>query len=195
LQSPTNYALTVSNSFQFLNQKFGKIGLLSLVKGQIEALVVGLISWIPTVFGMAIRNVAYRALGMKIDGFCWIQPGVTFVNLGKLKVGRNFACNTGSYLNALGGITMGDDVLIGSNVTVSAGKHGIEGRELSVISRPAEPTPIQFGNDVWLGAGVVILPGVTLADGTVVGSNSVVTRDTDPYSVVAGCPARPLRRR
>ena len=90
---------------------------------------------------------------------------------------------------------MGDDVLIGSNVTVSAGKHGIEGRDHSVFSRPAEPIPIQFGNDVWLGAGVVIIPGVKLADGTVVGSNSVVTRDTEPYAVVAGCPARPIRQR
>lgn len=52
-----------------------------------------------------------------------------------------------------------------------------------------------IGNDVWLGAGTVVLRGVTLGDGAVVGAGAVVTRDVPPYTVVAGVPARPLRTR
>ena len=90
---------------------------------------------------------------------------------------------------------MGNDVLIGSNVTISSGKHEIEGRQTSVFSRPTVPMPIVFGNDVWLGAGVSVLPGIQIADGTVVGANAVVTKSTAPYSVMAGIPARLVRYR
>ena len=162
---------------------------------QIEALLVGFIQWIPTILGMCIRNIVYRILGMKISGFCWIQPGVTIVNLRRLRVGANFGCNSGSYINAIGRISMGDDVLIGSNVTISSGKHDIEGREKSVFSRPAQPMQITIGNDVWIGAGASVLPGLNVADGTVVGANAVVTIDTQPYSVMVGIPARVSRFR
>ena len=185
----------MKSSLIFLHKKLHGVRFVDLLQNQIEAFVIGLVSWIPTILGMTIRNFVYRALGMKAKGFCWIQPGVMFVNIHRLKVGRNFACNSGTYINALGNIAMGNDVLIGSNVTISAGKHDIEGRGRSVFSRPAVPSSIYFGNDIWLGAGVVILPGLHLGDGTVVGANSVVTKDTENYSVMAGVPARLIRFR
>jgi len=54
--------------------------------------------------------------------------------------------------------------------------------------------PIRIGNDVWVGGGAIILPGVTVGDGSTVGAGSVVTRDVEPYTVVAGNPARMIRR-
>ncbi|WP_309086031.1 DapH/DapD/GlmU-related protein [Chelativorans sp.] len=54
---------------------------------------------------------------------------------------------------------------------------------------------VTVGNDVWIGHGAVILPGVTVGDGSVVGANAVVTRDVAPYTIVAGAPARAIRSR
>lgn len=54
---------------------------------------------------------------------------------------------------------------------------------------------VTIGNDVWIGHGAVVMPGVKIGDGAVVGANAVVTRDVAPYQVVAGVPARPLRPR
>jgi acetyltransferase-like isoleucine patch superfamily enzyme len=179
----------------FLRTKLVGIRPQQIIFEQTEAAVVGIVGWIPTFIGMLIRNFAYRLLGMKITGFCFIQPNVTLVNMRRLRVGKNFGCNTGTYINAIGGISMGDDVLIGSNVTISSGKHEIEGRERSVFSRPTVLMPITFGDDVWLGAGASVLPGIHIADGTVVGANSVVTKSTAPYSVVVGIPARVSRFR
>ena len=179
----------------FIRSKMKGSKIHELLIEQLEALLVGAIQWIPTFLGMCIRNVVYRILGMKISGFCWIQPGVTIVNLRRLRVGANFGCNSGTYINAIGLIFMGNDVLIGSNVTISSGKHDIEGRERSVFSRPAQPMQITIGNDVWIGAGASVLPGLNVADGTVIGANAVVTKDTQPYSVMVGIPARVSRFR
>ena len=181
--------------FSFLRNKIKGISLVSIIHGEIESFMVALVGWIPTVLGMSIRNGVYRLLGMKIKGFCWIQPGVTIVNLSRFRVGKNFGCNSGTYINAIGGIRMGNDVLVGSNVTISSGKHDIEGRQTSVFSRPTVPLPITFGNDVWLGAGASVLPGIHIADGTVVGTNAVVTKSTEPFSVMVGIPAKAIRYR
>jgi maltose O-acetyltransferase len=185
----------IGNVYGFLRSKFAKVSFLTLLVEQFEALVVGLVRSLPTILGICVRNVVYRLLGMKASGIFWIQPGVTIVNLRKLKVGRNFGCNSGTYINAVGGVSMGDDVLLGSNVTVSSGKHEIEGRESSVFSRPVTPLEITFGNDVWIGSGATILPGIHVASGTVVGANAVVTKDTLPYSVMVGLPAKVIRYR
>lgn len=55
--------------------------------------------------------------------------------------------------------------------------------------------PVTIGHDVWIGHGVVVLPGRTIGTGAVVGAGAVVTRDVEPYAVVVGNPARPVKRR
>jgi phosphonate metabolism protein (transferase hexapeptide repeat family) len=54
---------------------------------------------------------------------------------------------------------------------------------------------VTIANDVWIGHGAVVMPGVSIGNGAVVGANAVVTRDVAPFEIVAGVPARPIRRR
>ncbi|MGB3898521.1 MAG: DapH/DapD/GlmU-related protein [Mesorhizobium sp.] len=54
---------------------------------------------------------------------------------------------------------------------------------------------VVIGHDVWIGHGAVVMPGVSIGNGAVIGANAVVTRDVAPYTIVAGVPARPVRRR
>ena len=179
----------------FLRGKIGHRSFRDLARSQWEALVLWVVDGLPGVPGMAARSLAFKLLFRRLGGFAWVQPRVTFVQTDRLSVGRMFGVNSGTYINAIGGITIGDYVLIGSNVTISSGRHPIDGAEPPVFARPSEPMPIVMEDDVWIGAGAVIMPGVTLRRGTVVGANAVVTRSTDPYSVVAGAPARKLRSR
>lgn len=88
-------------------------------------------------------------------------------------------------------LTLGDRVSIAPRVTLVLSSHPNASRIRPVA--PVARAPIVIEADVWLGAGVVVLPGVRIGRGAIVGSNSVVTKDVPPLNVVAGQPARTIR--
>ena len=88
-------------------------------------------------------------------------------------------------------ITIGDDVQIGPNVQLLTPTHPIEPDPRQAKWEAAEP--IAIGDNAWLGGGVIVLPGVTIGENTVVGAGSIVTKDLPPNVVAAGNPARVIR--
>lgn len=105
--------------------------------------------------------------------------------------GERVVVNQDCYVSDLGGISIGDRVLIGPRVTLTTAGHPAE-----VADRFAAIThaPITIGDDVWLGAAVTVLPGVTIGRGAVVGAGTVVASDVPPLSVVTGA-GHVVRRR
>ncbi|QTH42318.1 acyltransferase [Cohnella sp. LGH] len=183
------------NTSSFLKQKIGHLKLRHILYGEWEAYLFWIVKSIPGIPGFVLRTLVAKVLFKQLFGMAYIQPNVVFVYTNRLKVGKSFGVNSGTYINAIGGIDIGDYVLLGPNVTISSGIHPIEARYPPIFTRPTVPKPIVIGNDVWIGANAVIMPGVTLGEGTVVGANAVVTRDTEPYSVMVGAPARKVRNR
>lgn len=86
-------------------------------------------------------------------------------------------------------ITIGNNVFIGPNVQLYTAHHPLEIEARNQHIGFAEP--ITIGNDVWIGGGCIILPGVTIGDGTVIGAGSVVTKDIPANSVAFGNPCKP----
>ncbi|KAG2431722.1 hypothetical protein HXX76_009218 [Chlamydomonas incerta] len=91
-------------------------------------------------------------------------------------------------------VTIGSRVLFGPNVQVYAAAHPLDGHVRNGTKGPEYALPISIGDDVWVGGGAIILPGVSVGSGSVVGAGSVVTRNVEPFTVVAGNPARLVRR-
>lgn len=180
---------------KFVSEKIKGYSFLLLIRLEFESLAFGLASLIPTALGLFIRGGFAKIFFGSCRGFCWIQPRVVLIHTERLRIGKSMGINSGSYINAIGGIEVGDYVLIGSNVTISSGMHPIEGPTPAVFARQTIPRKIIIEDDVWIGAGAVIMPGIRLAKGSVIGANSVVTRDTKEYSVNLGAPARFVRSR
>lgn len=109
-------------------------------------------------------------------------------------------CFMNAYAHVSGEVVLGDRVLIGPSVKLLSGNHlfGIEGYYARFL-RASEANPEHLANlrvesDSWIGANVIVLGGVTIGLGSVVAAGSVVTRDVPPFTVVAGVPAKPVRR-
>lgn len=121
-----------------------------------------------------------------------IEKGANFS--ADISLGDNSGIGINSELS--GSITIGNDVMMGPYCMMYTSNHGMERTDIPMWRQKSEaPRPIVIGNDVWIGSRVIILPGVHVGDGSVIGAGSVVTKDVEPYSVVAGNPARLIRKR
>jgi acetyltransferase-like isoleucine patch superfamily enzyme len=93
-------------------------------------------------------------------------------------------------------VTIGRNVMVAANVTIfDSPGHPLdaERRIAGLPPSPEEIRPVAIGDKVWIGTGARIFPGVTIGEGSVVGMDSLVTKDVPPYTLVAGVPAKPIR--
>ncbi|MFW3172179.1 sugar O-acetyltransferase [Geodermatophilus sp. CPCC 206100] len=109
-----------------------------------------------------------------------------------LRLGARCFANFGLVALDVAAITIGDDVQIGPHVQLLTPTHPVEPGPRREKWEAA--APITIGDNVWLGGGVIVLPGVTIGDDTVVGAGSVVTRDLPAGVVAVGNPARVVTR-
>ncbi|GAB3056194.1 sugar O-acetyltransferase [Salinicoccus sesuvii] len=108
-----------------------------------------------------------------------------------IKVGRNFYANFNCVLLDVAKITIGDDVLLGPNVSLVTASHPIDPEKRR--QRLEYGKPITIGNNVWIGADVTVNPGVTIGENAVIGSGSVVVKDIPANTVAVGNPCKPIR--
>ena len=113
-----------------------------------------------------------------------------YTDCGKnITVGKNVFINACCKFQDQGGITIGDGVLIGHNVTLATLNHDENPQKRQNIY----PKPIKIGNNVWIGSNATILQGITIGDGAIIGANAVVTKNVKKNTVVAGVPAKVIK--
>lgn len=150
-----------------------------------------LISQIPGLFGDMLRG-RYISAHIKCAGKNFrIQSGTRFRSMENLVVGDNVIIGYDNFIQALGGVTIGDNVLTAPGVKIWSVNHNFRDKDTLVIDQGQTTSAVTIGSDVWIAANVFISPGVTLPDGMVVSSGAVVgVKDYKPYSIIAGNPAR-----
>ena len=123
--------------------------------------------------------------GLRIEPPFWCDYGWN------ITVGRNFYMNHGGVILDAGGVTFGDNVFIGPQCGFHTSGHPLTSEERNRGLEYAYP--IRVGNNVWIGAGVHVMPGVTIGDGAVIAAGSVVTKDIPAGVLAAGVPCCPIR--
>ncbi len=108
-----------------------------------------------------------------------------------LSIGNHVRCIGGCRITCAGNITLEDDILIGPDVFITDHNHGMDPDFPDGYSKqPLIVKDVIIEKGVWLGQRACVLPGVTVGSHSIIGANSVVTRDVPPYSMAVGCPAR-----
>ena len=113
----------------------------------------------------------------------------------QIELGDHVFINTGCILHAEGGLTIGSDTKIGPYTTIWTSNHNFDRTDVPFRSQGDKLAPVEIGRDVWIGASVTILAGVSIGDKSVIGAGSVVTKDIPPFSVAVGNPAKVIRSR
>ena len=136
-----------------------------------------------------VRTLMSRLTASEIDeSFAMFPPFHT--DCGKnTKIGKRVFINAGCQFQDQGGITIGDDVLVGPQTIIATLNHDPDPEKRGGMFAK----PVVIGDKVWLGARVTICPGVTIGEGAIVGAGAVVTKDVPPRTVVAGVPARIIK--
>jgi acetyltransferase-like isoleucine patch superfamily enzyme len=137
-----------------------------------------------------IRAILSEILGQSIDSSTTVLAPFS-TNFGKhTTIGKNVFINHGCSFLDLGGITIEDDVLIGPQVKLVTENHPVDPSNRKSLDLKS----IHIGKNVWLGAGAIILPGVTVGENSIVAAGAVVTKDVPSNTIVGGVPARVIKK-
>ena len=128
-------------------------------------------------------------------------------SLGDYSVVESFSCinnavgdvvigdhtRVGLHNTVIGPVTIGSHVNLAQGITVTALNHNFAEKDLRIDEQGVSTNPVTIGNDIWIGANAVILPGVTIGDHSVVAAGAVVTKDVPSHTLVAGVPAKIIK--
>ncbi|MBE6636929.1 MAG: sugar O-acetyltransferase [Ruminococcaceae bacterium] len=157
------------------------------------------------VWNLPKRNWLLRRWLGSIDGNPYLVQIPFHVSFGgNIHVGKNFFSNCNCVLMDYAPITIGDNVLLAPNVTITTVNHSLDPDQRRVFDtkdsfHPGKKgnweiiAPVTIGDDVWIGTGAIILPGITIGSGSIIGAGSVVTHDIPPNVLAFGVPCRVAR--
>lgn len=140
-----------------------------------------------------IRAFVCKQLFEEFGSNVTIEPNVIFYNMSNSKIGDCSGIGMNSYI---GLVKIGKNVMIGPELFAISINHEFKDINVPMAKQgKRKDQPIIIEDDVWIGARVIILPGITIGTGSIIGAGSVVTKNVAPFSIVAGNPATVIRIR
>ena len=140
-----------------------------------------------------LRRAMYRGFGASVGKNVVFHFRTELRSPEKLQIGEGSIIGDNAILDARSGLVIGNNVNLSSNVSIYTLQHDYQDPDFRCTQR--HDMAITIDNRAWLGANVIILPGVHIGEGAVCCAGCVVTKDVEPFSVVAGIPARKISER
>jgi maltose O-acetyltransferase len=132
----------------------------------------------------------FKSVGKEVN----IERGASFVSGKEIEIGDY--TGLGENCQVPDNIKIGRDVMMGPDVLIVGKNHEFSNVHLPMrLQGTRDASPVVIGDDVWIGARAIILPGITIHKGAIIGAGSVVTRDVPAFSICAGNPARIIKVR
>lgn len=135
------------------------------------------------------KNIEY----IRTRGGCAVYPFECY-NIENLKIGGSLYIGPGAWFSLFGELKIGNNTILGPRVRIHTANHNYEG-DLIPYDGGIVVKDVSIGSNVWIGADVIILPGVNISDGCVIAAGSVVTKDVPKYAIAGGNPAKIIKYR
>ena len=143
-----------------------------------------------------VRASYWRIFCESVGANTRIMSRVSIMSPNKVNIGQEVFINKDTTISATSGkITIGDYCMIANNCNLIATNHGYLDNIKPMFIQDVYGGPITLEEDVWLGANVVVCPNVKIGRGAIIGANSVVTKDIEPFSIAGGIPAKHIKYR
>jgi len=142
-----------------------------------------------------LKAIFLKCNGAKIGKRVYFYPGVWIAPGRNLVVGDDVDIALDVLITTGGGVVIGDRTLIGYRVQILSTNHVIPDDRGKIFNSGHDRAKVTIGSDVWIGCNAVILPGVTIGEGSIVAAGSIVTKSVEPYTIVGGNPAKLIRIR
>ena len=146
--------------------------------------------WMPYFIGNKWRIGLLSMFGLRHNGHVSVYPSAKVWAPWNVTIGQFAAIDDAVNLYSVDKITIGTKVAISREAFICTASH-----DITKPNRPLVTAPITICDGVWIGARAIILPGVTIGEGAIVAAGAVVTKDVDPFTVVAGNPAKFIKKR
>ena len=149
--------------------------------------------FLPGFIGMIVRKALCSRLFFYVGKGVNIQPAVRFGRGSLISIGENSGLGEGGYLVGMATISIGRDVMVAPEVMMLTGGHDYKNPMVRLIDQKKIIAPIVIGDNVWIGARVIILPGVTIGNRVVIGAGSIVTKNLPNDTLCVGAPCKVLK--
>jgi acetyltransferase-like isoleucine patch superfamily enzyme len=150
----------------------------------------------PVFFGRDLQIQIARGAEVRFGRFCWIGDGTKIrSHEGVVEIGAKTVCGQDCTISSFNHVRIGEQCVIADRAMFIDFDHGVVEVERPIRLQGIYTRPVEIGSNCWIGYGACFLRGVTVGDNSIVGTNSVVTKDLPANAVAGGVPARIIRMR
>jgi acetyltransferase-like isoleucine patch superfamily enzyme len=142
-----------------------------------------------------LRGIVIRLQAKHSSGRLVILKGCTINAPFNISFGKNVFINQECLIDPHGDIKIGSNVIIGPRTQIYTINHNYDKLDKPIRNQGVTKKPVVIEDDVWIAAGCLIIPGVTIGKGSVIAAGSVVVKNVPPYSIVGGNPAKVIKER
>ncbi|MEM9410287.1 MAG: acyltransferase [Planctomycetota bacterium] len=167
--------------------------MLMVLPFRLRAFTFDVFGLLPGMVGVGCRYAAARSLAKKCGNNVYIGRYCTLKNWQELELGANCSIHEYCYIDALGGVIIGNNVSIAHGSSLVSFDHTYRLPEVPIREQELKTGTIEIADDVWIGAGCRILSGVKLESRTIVAAGAVVNRSFESGQIVGGVPAKVIK--